>query len=454
MPAIIRGANLYNLKNKLLTITQLFTNPVGAMQFSQLYRFVMLFATGLVLARLGVPTDVIGIYETLLFLSSAFSFFWLNGLLQNLLSQYHQTPHKHKLLQNTFWCLTLFRVIAFAAYLLFIFRLYPELEIQRLPAQLFALVILFAGAGLMAEYIFLVQDKPKWLSLFSIVHYTAHLLIVAGSFAFGYGIDGAVYGLIGLNFIRLVYVLYLLFGNGFALPDKELVKELLLNALPLMSAALLSGSIEYISGFYVSGYLGDADFAVYRYGAKELPLTLLLANAFSNALIPRVSVNKGNLGETLEYIKKQSFQYIQWLIPLSILLIPVGKYLYPALFNPDFTQSAIVFNIFLLMVISRFVFPQTILMGLGYRRVILFASAIEVGSCIVLMIVLGKLWGIAGVASAVVIAAAIEKIFLMAALQNTEGVYPQNYINIKGLALLSALLIAVFVMVQFLLPIQ
>ena len=425
------------------------------MQFSQLYRFVMLFLTGLVLARMGVSTAIIGVYETFLFLSSAFSFFWLNGLLQNLLVRYPQASDKNALLQNTFWCLTAFRLMAFVAYLLFIFQLYPELkeEVYRWPAQLFSLVIFFAGAGLMAEFIFLVRSKAAYLSAFSAVHYTAHLLIVALSFALGYGVMGAVYGLVVLNLLRVACVLYLLFWEKFSLPNKAIIKQLLADASPLMIAALLSGSIEYITGFYVSGYMGDADFAVYRYGAKELPLTLLLANAFSNAVIPKVAGGRESLPETLQYIKKQSFVYMKWLFPISIILIPVGKYLYPALFNPDFADSAIVFNIFLLMVISRFAFPQTILMGLGYRRVIMLASVTEVVSCIALMVVLGYLWGIAGIATAVVLAGAIEKIILSAALFKLEKISPSKYINIKGLVSLSVILLLVFFAIQILLPV-
>lgn len=443
------------MKNKLLQITHLFTNPVGAMQFSQLYRFVMLFLTGLVLARLGVPTAVIGVYETFLFLSSAFSFFWLNGLLQNLLVRYPQAKDKNALLQNTFWCLTAFRLAAFVVYLVFIFQLYPELKVEayRWPAQVFSLVIFFAGAGLMAEYIFLVRGKAGYLSTFSAVHYSAHLLIVGLSFAFGFGIAEAVYGLVLLNLLRVVFVVFLLFNDKFSLPNKAMVKELLADASPLMAAALLSGSIEYITGFYVSGYMGDADFAVYRYGAKELPLTLLLANAFSNAVIPKVSGERENLPQALQYIKEQSFVYMKWLFPISILLMPIGKYLYPALFNPDFAESAIVFNIFLLMVISRFAFPQTILMGLGYQRIILFASVTEVVSCLVLIIALGYVWGIAGIAAAVVLAAFIEKFFLSIALFKLEKINPSQYVNIKGLISLSVTLLLVFLVIQFLLPV-
>lgn len=420
------------------------------MQFAQLYRFIMLFATGLILARMGVSTEVIGIYETLLFLSSAFSFFWLNGLLQNLLSQYHDADDKNKLLQSTFWGLSAFRLLAFIAYLLLVFQFYPEFkaEIYHQSVQLFALVILFAGAGLMAEYVFLVRNKPKLLSIFSTVHYTAHLLIVVACFAAGTGLKGAVYGLVGLNFVRLVFVWYLLFKDGFAKPDSKIIGELINHSLPLMIAALLSGSIEYISGFYVSGFLGDAEFAVYRYGAKELPLTLLLANAFSNAVIPRVAANKTNLAGSLSYIKQQSGAYIKWLIPLSVVLIPFGKYLYPILFNPDFAASALVFNIFLLAVISRFIFPQSILMGLGYKKVIMAASVIEVISCIVLMLILSPVMGIAGIATAVVGASAVEKAVLMVVLYQNEGIIPSSYINLKLLAILSVILLVAFATIQ------
>jgi O-antigen/teichoic acid export membrane protein len=126
-----------------------------------------------------------------------------------------------------------------------------------------------------------------------------------------------------------------------------------------------------------------------------------------------------------------------------------SPFIYPTVFNPEFAESASVFNIFLLLVISRFVFPQSILLGLGYRRAIVQGSVLELGTAIVLGLALGYVWGINGVALSVVLASFAEKAYLIYRVNKIEKVSASQYIPIKTWIICSVGLVAVFIAVHF-----
>lgn len=400
---------------------------------------------------MGVPSELIGIYETLIFISSAVSFFWLNGFMQNMLIQYARTSNKKALMQNTFWWLMLFRLPITLLYLAFIFILYPNLADGHYhrPMLLFGIVIFISGTAVMMEYVLLLEQRLTFLVWFSILHYTAHIIAVAAAFAWGNGIADCVNWLIALNLLRFVLLVGVVFGKKIYKPKKAQFIKLMIGASPLIVAALFSGSVEYISGFFVSGFMGESEFALYRYGAKELPLTLLLANAFSAALIPQIAEASKDWRIGLQPIKKSTATHIGLLFPFCAVLMVASPFIYPTVFNPEFAESASVFNIFLLLVISRFVFPQSILLGLGYRRAIVQGSVLELSTAIVLGLVLGYVWGINGVALSVVLASFAEKAYLVYRVSKLEKVSPAQYIPIKTWVICSVGLAAVFLAVHF-----
>ena len=66
------------------------------------------------------------------------------------------------------------------------------------------------------------------------------------------------------------------------------IKEHLNCGYPLIISALLGSSAQYIDGILVLNRFDDATFAIFKYGAKEFPMVILLANAFSNSMIENV----------------------------------------------------------------------------------------------------------------------------------------------------------------------
>ncbi len=93
-------------------------------------------------------------------------------------------------------------------------------------------------------------------------------------------------GLVAL--FKWICLALLLFKYARFKPDWALLKQHLLLALPILLAIFVSGSSEYIDGLIVKNMhrkFGEVGFAVFRYGAKELPILLIVANTLSTAMI-------------------------------------------------------------------------------------------------------------------------------------------------------------------------
>ena len=400
--------------------------PVRALQFFQILRFGTFFLTGILFTKFGLSTYEIGIYEALLFFGSVLSFFWLSGLTQSLLANF-EPKEKSKEFFNAFMVLSGISVLVFVAFRLLIT---PYSMMANNPEALafygtFSFYLLFIGPSFLAEYILLLKEKSKGLVLYGIVAFGIQLLAVAGPIALGYGLEEAMLGLVVSSVARFIITLGLLAKYAEFKLDKNFIQQFLVTAGPLMAATLLSGSAEYLDGFIVSKYFDEGTFAVYRYGAKEFPLVLLLANAFSNGMVPKVA--QLGVKEAAQSIKKESLKLMHVFFPLSIGFMLVSEWLYPRLFNPDFIESAAVFNVYLLLVVSRLVFPQTLLIGLKKTKTIMLVAGLELAVNFGLSVLFVQQFGLVGIAFATVIASMFDKLVLMVWLKYSEGIAPATY---------------------------
>ena len=310
----------------------------------------------------------------------------------------------------------------------------------------FSFYVLLIGPSYLVEYILLLKEKSKGLALYGIVAFGIQLVAVAGPIAFGYGLQEAVFGLMFSAAIRFLILLVLLFKYAEFKVDSYFIRQFLLTGGPLIAATLLSGSAEYLDGFIVSKYFDEGTFAVYRYGAKEFPLVLLLANAFSNGMVPKVA--QLGIKEVAATIKKESLRLMHVFFPISIGFMLVSEWIYPRLFNPDFIESAAVFNVYLLLVVSRLVFPQTLLIGLKKTKIIMAVAGLELAVNFGLSILLVPQFGLVGIAFATVIASILDKFVLMLFLKSSEGISASTYWPWKWHLGYSVVLALMFVLIN------
>ena len=175
---------------------------------------------------------------------------------------------------------------------------------------------------------------------------------------------------------------------------------------------------------------------------------MLMANAFSASMLPGFT-DRLKLKSNLEKIRQSSQKLGSWLFPLSGILMVVSHWAFPVIFNVNFSGSATIFNIYLLLIVSRLLFPQTILIGLQKTKVIMWVSFLEIVVNVALSLWFVQSWGLAGVAYGTVCAYIFEKLALMVFVRKTCGFRIGDYLNVKQHLVYSLLLATVFVVIEY-----
>ena len=246
----------------------------------------------------------------------------------------------------------------------------------------------------------------------------------------GWDFRYSFFGLVVLALIKHAWLLILLSQKSKARVRWDLIRPWLVLSLPLMGYALLGGLMQTFDNWLVN-YWYDGDertFAIFRYGARELPLALALAHAFGTAMLPEV---RENLDKALISIRVKSRKLFHLLFPLSILLLATSTWFFPIVFNADFMESVPVFNTYLLIIFSRLVFSRTVLVGLKDNTVVLWISVIELLVNIVVSFLLISWLGLTGVALATVIAFSLEKLLICGYLYRKHGIEVRRYVDLR-----------------------
>jgi O-antigen/teichoic acid export membrane protein len=227
------------------------------------------------------------------------------------------------------------------------------------------------------------------------------------------------------------------------------MKEHLYLGIPLILTSLISGSAQYTDGVIISAVYRDPGmFAWFRYGAKEFPLVLMLANGLSNAMLPEFSTRE-RMRESLAKIRAKSRRLMHILFPSAMLMMLFTRWIYPRMFNPEFQKSADIFLIYSLLIIPRLVFPQTVIVGRKKTHISLISAILELLFNIPLSLLMIKLgYGLVGVALSTVIVYIIGKVFLIGYLWLKMSIKPSDYIPIRLYAFYSVLISILFILID------
>ncbi len=385
---------------------------VRALQGFQILRQGAAILISILLAKSILTSEEIGTFEMLTFIGTTVSFFWIAGLNQGILPFFPRLnpSDQRPFIFNTF--LLFSGISSFVIVLLFFFEnSITQLLVGQdtLPYfKWYAIYLLFFMPSFLVDYIYLVNNRAKEILGFGVIVFSLQVLVVIVPLFLGKGLLGSIQGLVGLGIFRFLWLLKVVFEFGKIGWKSELMSNYLKLSIPLILYALLSGFPTIFDSWVVGWFYDDkSTFAIFRYGARELPLTIALANALSMAMIPVIAKNPNN---TFTDLKKKTLNLFHWLFPLSIILMLTSAWWFPKVFNPDFLKSASVFNVFLLIIFSRLIFPQTILIALGKTKMVLYISILETILNIILSVIFVQYFGLVGIAFGTVIAYLFEKV--------------------------------------------
>lgn len=426
---------------------------VSALQFFQIVRFGVLLLISIIFTKTRLGVGEIGVYETFLLIAGSVSFFWIGGMLQSLLAIFKNSKtfgnsEKNPIFFNVFLLFTSISVLSAILVLIsqpFISSLF-SLHGDRIPyMRILFMYIVVSGPVNLVEYFYLLKNKPKNLILYGIITFSLQLLCITIPIIFTYDLGYGLYGLVFINSLRFLWLTILVYKYSEIKISKTFLKEFFILSFPLILSILLSGSAQYFDGILVSYKYDEATLAIFRYGARELPFIILLLDAFGNALTPRFS-DPENRTKALSELKVGTAKLMHILFPAAIIIVLTSKFIYPIIFNQHFESSAIIFNIYVLIIITRFLFTRIILIGIKATKPILISSFIEVIINISLSILFIHYWGVVGVAVATVISYVFEKFYLILCLKTKHNIQPSQYINLKYFSFYSITLIVAFLL--------
>ncbi len=433
------------------------SNVAGLQVFNTL-RFVVFLIIAIVFTKIGLSKEQIGLFEISVFMVNIATFFWVTGIIQAFLPLYkssetfgelaNEDKHKSPEIFNTYLVLIFFSLVVFIIGAIIqnhfsVFGIRGKAPLLNVTLWL----LLLSSPANLVEYIYVVRNKSGNTLSYAYITYTIQLVAAILPPILGYGVIWSLRGLVFVAIIRNIWLVTLIYNYAKIQFSFPYIKELLAIAVPLLFSALISGSAQYIDGLVVSIEFDADNFAVFRFGAKELPFVIMLATGLSNAMLTEFS-SKEDHKETLAKIKRKSLRIMHSMYPLSIVLLIFADPLYKLMFSPEFLRSADIFVVYLLTILSRMLFPHTILMGLKKTRAVLIVAIIEVILNITLSFWLVNHYGTVGVALGTIIAYFIAKVILIIYNYVRLNISPLEYIPVKWYVAYSIALGGVFILLD------
>ncbi|MDX2136038.1 MAG: hypothetical protein SFV52_14735 [Saprospiraceae bacterium] len=404
-----------------------------AMQAFQVLRVGAILLTSVLLAKTGLSTSAIGVYEVMLYVGATLSFFWVNGLLQGIPPVHAlcaDDAEQERLLTLAFGVFNALSLVVTGGLFLFSAWLVPALTgLAELPfLGWFCLFLGFNLPAFVAEYVYLLRGQATRLVYWGLLSFGAQVLAVIAPVMAGYGLEGGLMALAGLAFVRWLWTLTLVFPKrGFMPWDAALLHRYLSFSSPLVLNVVTGNLVllfdNWLVGYY---YQSEAVFAVFRYGSRELPLATALATGLSVAMVGRLAAQPA---QGMAELRVRGQRLMHAVFPPTLVLLFVSEQLFPLVFNPGFAESATLFNIYLLLTASRVLLPNVVVMALGRPGIILGVGLLELTAKVLLGWFFLQAWGLTGLAWSAVVAYFVEKIGLICWLE-WRGIRTGTWLNI------------------------
>lgn len=426
-----------------LRLNTLYHDIVFQYQYYQVVRYVVSFIVSVIMVRSLLPQADLGRYELMTFIITSISSFWLNGVKNAYISYYNHVNEdkKQKLPFTVFLLLSAIALVS--GIVLFLFpeilkffsaeSLIPYLSIIVLYLFFFATIPLI-------DTIFLLQKNSK--QLFAYTHWSqlGFLTLTIFTAIFYPTLQAFITVLLIWAGIRWFYLLFVVLAPFRITIDKQLMYFFAVFSLPLTLNMVLGSMMEMIDGWFVTRYFSTDFFPVFRYGAREMPISSLLFGSLSLAMIPLLTDDMANLS----ILKAKATRHMHILAPLSLILMIISPIVFVWFYGEAYQESAYIFNLYLLIMISRVMMPQTICFAKHQHAIIIWSGLLEILSNIIFSYWLLQYWGVYGLAAGTIIAFTLQKIILILYNYRKNGIRITEYVAIKPFLIYAILLIVTF----------
>lgn len=435
-----------------------FIDNISGLQLFQLMRPLTFLIVSIVFTKT-LTVEQVGQFEMFMFIGGALTFFWVTGIIQTLLTLYNKNRTYHKSgdngtakspeIFNAFILLCFFSMFMFVVGHLLKNHFSVFHNTGNVPyLNLLLLYVLLSSPVCLIEYIYLLNNRSYRIFQYGLITFSAQLILIILPIVLGKDFLWSIWGLLVITSIRWIWLLILIRRYSEMRLSFKFMKEHLYLGIPLIATTLISGSAQYVDGTIISAHFKDeATFAIFRFGAKEFQLVIMLATGLSTALLSEFSTRE-KMKDSLIMLKVKSKKLMHFLFPASMIAMLLANWVYPRMFAPEYARSADIFMVYLLLVIPRLVFPQTIIIGRKRTNVALITAIFAQLINIPLSLALIPLYGIVGVALATFFVYTIEKVFLVLYVKIKMKINPTDYIPLKLFAVYSVIISILFILID------
>ncbi len=422
-------------------------DTTAVFQVFQVSRFVLLLLVSVILARIIEEKAILAHYEKLLLVSASITFFWVTGLFNGLIPLYKTatTGQQDAYLRMAFQTGTLFAICSALLFAAITGAFFPEVPAN--ASLQYSIFILLNTSSFLLEYYLLLESKRLALVIFGICFYSAYMLALVIPVWNGQTLASAIQVLSIVAGAKFVLQAVVLSGRIFRKSDTAGLARKLWNAsYPLGIATLIGGAAGYLNSLIAGGYFSNEHFVIYQYGARELPLVMLVAGALSAVKSGEIaeSLQQGRVAEKLRELKRGSLRLMHFFFPVSIVMIASGDWIFETVFGESFRESVPIFDIFMVLIIPRMLFPQSVLRGHLRTRELMYASAAELFLSLGLSLVFLHVLGLEGIALAALLAFCAERIVLLIHCKRRLGIALKEYTAVRVWVAYSILVLVVF----------
>lgn len=384
----------------------------------EMLRFLSPIVMGIILNHLTVPKLLLVQWEKVFFYQNAFTFAYLWSISQIQLTLVPSDPsYRYSLsLSNIVITLPIIGVL--------VFSLSPIINDINSGTCLF-LFSFFLLNGYPLEYHFYTHHQYIKALISVVATQTLGILTVAIIYFSFQNNQPFLKTIIVLTIIHAVRTLIWWYLSPPAWSSHHLIK-LVRHWFPLWGSYLLSGMALYIDGWLVEHNLDADHFLFFRYGAREFPLSTIMASALSASIAFQLAKESISHQPTRDWIRNKILRFQRIIFPVSIVLLICSDHLFAHFYQKQYSGSALFFDGFLLLTVSRVIFSQSYMLALGLQKKMFFITVIELLIHISLSWLLIPYLGWRTIVISTICAYFYEKIAFIILLKN-QGV---NYWNV------------------------
>ncbi len=425
---------------------------VNALQFFQICRFAGVLVLSIIFVKSSLTQEEVSYIEFFLYLSNLFAFFWSYGFKNSYLSYFPTTDKQTK---ESFLSTLLLLYIGFAfaaaivVYVIGKNQLIFTWDLEEIEfVHLASIYLVLNTPTILTEHSYILFEDSKRLIQYALLVFVLPIIVMIIALSIELSVSSVAVGFVVVAFLKFVYLLLFPVRLYSVLDVKlDLIKPYLIFSFPLILQALLGNGVEFIDGYLVQRFFPIETFAIYRYGARELPFVVLFVGSVMTALLPK-AVN--DLPETLMRAKRETTKLMHVLYPISILLILVSPFIFPLVYDDSFKESAYLFNIYALIITSRILIPQLVMFGKHHNKGLATITCIELILNVGLSLFLMNYWGVRGIAVASVIAFFAAKVMVMIFNYVAYKITPSAYIDLRYYSIYNlGLFISFYISLQY-----